>query len=65
MVYPKEIMTISELMALGWKRGELMDIYRRRNQKVAWKCGKGGRTSTIKFDTTELEKFRRAKCTGV
>lgn len=65
MEYPKQIMTIKELLPYGWKRDELLAIYRRRNQKVAWKCGKGGRTSTIKFDTTELEKFRRNQCTGV
>ena len=65
MKYPKQIMTIKELLPYGWKRRELMDIYRSRNQKVAWKCGRGGRTSTIKFDTEELEKYRRAHCTGV
>lgn len=67
--YPKLIMTIGELTdpknGLGFTRHELLAIAYRRNQKVAWKCGKGGRTSTWKFDTTELEKFRRANCTGV
>ena len=65
MKYPKAVMTISELTEMGFTRYELMDIYRSRNQKVARKIGKGGRTSTIKFDTEELDKYLKARCTGV
>lgn len=65
MTYPKEIMTISELMKMGFRRKDLEAIYRLRNQKIAWKSGTGGRTSTILFSTEELEKFRINKCTGV
>lgn len=65
MTYPKEIMTISELMKMGFRRKDLEAIYRLRNQKIAWKSGTGGRTSTILFSTEELEKFRISKCTGV
>ena len=65
MKYPKQVMTIKELQAMGWPRDELLGIYRNRHQNIAWKAGKGGRTSTILFDTEELEKERRARCTGV
>ena len=64
MVYPKAIMTIKELETLGFKSKELYAIYRNRRQKVAWKTGTNGKTSTIKFDTAELDKYLKAKCTG-
>ena len=65
MTYPKAIMTIKELEEMGFKRKELMRIFRNRNQKIAWKTGNGGKTSTILFSTEELEKYRCAKCTGI
>lgn len=65
MTYPKPIMSISELMQMGFRRKDLERIYRLRNQKIAWKSGTGGRTSTILFSTEELEKYRASKCTGV
>lgn len=65
MTYPKQVMTVKELRAMGYPKEYLLEIYRSRNQKVAWKTGTGGRTSTILFDTEELEKYRKAQCTGV
>ena len=66
MEYPKQIMTIKELEAMGFTRKELLEAYRsRQNERlgIAWKTGKGGKTSTLKFSTQDLEKWRRAKCT--
>lgn len=65
MRYPKQVMTVKELREMGFPKEYLLGIYRSRNQKIAWKTGTGGRTSTILFDTEELEKYRRANCTGV
>lgn len=65
MEYPKKIMTLKELVAIGYKKEELLTIYRRRNNGIAWKTGTGGKTSTILFSTDDLEKYRRARCTGV
>jgi hypothetical protein len=65
MEYPKAIMTLNELETMGFKRKELLAIYRRRNNGIAWKTGSGGKTSTILFSTQDLEKYRRAKCTGI
>lgn len=65
MQYPKKIMKQKELIALGYPKSYLVAIYRNRNQKIAWKIGKGGRTSTILYDTEELEKYRIKQCTGV
>lgn len=65
MEYKKQIMTLTELVEMGWSRKELLGIYRSRHQTIAWKGGKGGKTSTIYFSTSDLEKYRKAKCTGV
>lgn len=65
MEYPKKIMTLNELVKLGFKKNELLTIYRRRNNGIAWKTGTGGKTSTILYSTEDLEKYRRAKCTGI
>ena len=65
MTYPKQVMSIKELKAMGYPEEFLLGIYRSRNQKIAWKIGTGGRTSKILFDTEELEKYRKAQCTGV
>lgn len=65
MEYPKAVMTLNELETMGFKRKELLAIYRRRNNGIAWKTGSGGKTSTILFSTQDLEKYRRAKCTGI
>ena len=63
MKYPKSIMRITELEKLGFPREYLEAIYRRRNQKVAWKMSNAV-NSPILFDTEELEKMRKARCTG-
>ena len=65
MEYPKKVMSLKELTAIGYRKNELMEIFRSRRQIIAWKTGTGGKTSTILFDTDELEKYRRAKCTGI
>jgi hypothetical protein len=64
--YPKAVMTIKELKAMGYPEEWLRSIYRSRHQKIAWKMGGEDKPcSTILFDTEELEKCRRAQCTGV
>ena len=66
MNYPKKVMTIKELKVLGYPEEWLRAIYRSRHQKIAWKMGGEDKSkSTILFDTDELEKYRRSKCTGV
>ena len=68
MEYPKALMTIKELETMGYKRDELLAIYRNRaiNRKfhIAWKMSDSP-NSPIKFDTEALEKYRRSRCTGV
>ena len=63
MKYPRQIMRITELERLGFPREYLEAIYRRRNQKIAWKMN-GKKNSPILFDTEELEKVRVAACVG-
>jgi hypothetical protein len=65
MEYPKAVMTLNELVEMGSKRKELLTIYRSRNNGIAWKTGRAGKTSTILFSTQDLEKYRKAKCTGI
>lgn len=66
MKYPKQVMTIKELRGMGYPDEWLREIYRNRHQKIAWKMGgEDKKTSTILFDTEELEKYRRAQCTGI
>ena len=64
MKYPKEVMRLSELKKIGFPEEWLLEIYRSRHQKIAWKAGTAI-NSPILFDTEELEKYRRAQCTGV
>ena len=65
MTYPKQFMTISELVSMGLKKKDLYRIAQSRHQKIARKIGTGGRTSSYIFDTVELEKYLRASCTGI
>ena len=65
MNYPKKVMTLKELTEMGFSKKELLGIYHLRRQNIAWKGGKGGKTSTIYFSTEDLEKHRIAKCTGI
>lgn len=63
MVYPNKVMTVKELEAMGFPRGYLMRLFTMKGQKMAWKVGKH-RNNAILFDTDELEKYRKAQCTG-
>ena len=65
MEYDKKIMTLTELVKMGFSKKELMEIYRSRHQTVAWKGGNGKKNSPIYFSTEDLEKYRKSKCTGV
>lgn len=70
MTYPKAVMTIKELTALGYPEEWLRAIYRsrsiNRDHSIAWKMGGEDKPhSTILFDTEALEKYRKAQCTGV
>ena len=58
MEYEKKVMSLKELTEkpYGFSRKELLMIYRSRHQTIAWKGGKGGKTSTIYFSTEDLEK---------
>lgn len=64
MKYDKQVMTTTQLVAMGFSRKWLMQVYRDRHLKIAWKTGAGGKTSTVYFDTEKLEKYREACCTG-
>lgn len=61
--YPKRVMKKSELKKLGFTEEYLMAVFRKRNQKIAWKLSNAP-NSVIYFDTVELEKFRKAQCAG-
>ena len=63
MQYPKPVMKISELQAMGFTKEWLMYAFRRRNQTFAWKMSTAN-NSAILFDTEGLEKFRKAQCAG-
>ena len=66
MKYPKQVMSITELKKMGYPEEWLISIYRNRHQDIAWKIGgEEKRNSKILFDTEELEKYRKAQCTGV
>ncbi len=66
MKYPKAIMSISELKKMGFSERWLREIYRNRHQNIAWKMGgEEKKSSRIYYSTEELEKYRRAQCTGV
>ena len=61
MTYPKPIMKMAELKAMGFTEDYLMRVYRTRGQKAAWKAS-NKINSPILFDTEELEKIRRRHC---
>lgn len=70
MEYPKQVMSIKELKAMGYPEEYLRMIYRsrsiNRSHSIAWKMGGEDKPhSTILFDTEALEKYRKAQCTGV
>ena len=53
MKYPKELMSITELVELGYSRDLLMNYSKARNAPVVWTMG-GGK---VYFRTSELEDF--------
>ncbi len=53
MEYPKELMSISELVQLGYTRDMLMNYSRARGAPVVWTMG-GGK---VYFKTSELDAF--------
>lgn len=57
MIYPKPVMRIKELKAMGIPETTLMRIYRTRGQKAAWKISPGKSNSPIVFDTNELDRI--------
>lgn len=65
MKYPKPVMRLSELKKMGFTEEWLLYVYRKRaDRKIAWKSGPKD-NCPILFDTEELEKLRKASCTGV
>ena len=69
MNYPKQVMTITELKKMGYPDEWLRNIYRsraiNRDYSIAWKMDESKNNSPILFDTEQLEKYRKAHCTGI
>lgn len=63
MTYPKPVMRLSELKAMGFNEEWLRAVARKRNQKIAWQTS-NKKNSPWMFDTEELERVRRASCVG-
>lgn len=61
MQYPKPVMKISELKAMGFTEEYLMYVYRNNRNAIAWKMNPTKVNSTILFDTEELEKYRKSQ----
>ena len=68
MTFSKQIMTIPELMEMGWKRKDLEAYYHKNGQRYAWrKNSKSNVRGHIIFDTElfgqaiEREKEMQAK----
>lgn len=65
MKYKKPVMNKSELLRMGFDEAWLDYVFHvRHDRKIAWRGGNGTERSPIQYDTEELEKFRRACCTG-
>lgn len=58
MTYPKKIMKITELVAMGFSATDLRAAYRIPGQKFAWKMNPFKSNSHLVFDTEEFEKYR-------
>ena len=56
MVYPKPMMRLRQLKAMGIPEATLLRIYRTRGQKVAKKADPTKKNSPIMYDTAELDK---------
>lgn len=61
MTYPKQIMTLQELIKMGFPEKWLMKLYRVQNDGLAWKAG-AHRNNKILFDVERLERIRIAEC---
>lgn len=59
MTYPKALMTIKELEKMGFSRKKLMEIFTSKGYPIAFKENPKKKTSLIKFDTEELQKYLR------
>lgn len=53
MKYPKDLMSITELVDMGYSRDMLMNYSKARNAPVVWTMG-GGK---VYFKTAELDAF--------
>ena len=58
MEFPKQLMTISELIPLGFSEYELRTIAQKAGYPVAIRMSC---TAPIKFDTAELQKYLARK----
>ena len=61
MTYPKSVMTLQELIEMGFPEKWLMRIYRIKNNGLAWKAGIH-KNNKILFDVEKLEKVRLSEC---
>ena len=58
MEYPKPMMRLKELMAMGIPESMLMNAYREVGQNFAQKIDPKRSNSPIVFDTEEFDKWR-------
>lgn len=58
MEYPKPMMRLKELMAMGIPESMLMNAYREKGQNFAQKIDPKRSNSPIVFDTEEFDKWR-------
>ena len=58
MEYPKPMMRLKELMAMGIPESMLMNAYREKGQNFAQKIDPKRSNSPIVFDTAEFDKWR-------
>lgn len=56
MVYPKQIMSISELVRMGFSRNQLIELSRSRGQKCCYRMNPNKPGSKIMIDTAKLDK---------
>lgn len=61
MTYPKEVMSLKELIKMGFPENWLMRLYRMKNNGLAWKAGHH-KNNKILFDVERLERIRVAEC---
>lgn len=61
MTYPKEVMSLKELIKMGFPENWLMRLYRVNNNGLAWKAGHH-KNNKILFDVERLERIRVAEC---